>query len=69
MPDTARQFAAEQIETRGRQRMETSAKPHYGSEQKRKSTNLLYILGFLSVLIIVVFCALYFFGQRFGVPV
>jgi len=43
--------------------------PHYGSEAKRKSANLLYILAMLVVLIGVVFLALYLFGQRFGVPV
>lgn len=49
--------------------MPTSDKPHYGSREKTKSTNLLYILLFLAVLIAVVFAALYFFGQRFGVLV
>ena len=43
--------------------------PRYGSKEKRKSTNLLYILLMLVVLIGVVFSALYFFGQRFGVQV
>lgn len=41
----------------------------YGSAEKRKSMNLLFILGILAVLIAVVFLALYLFGQRFGVPV
>ena len=41
----------------------------YGSAEKRKSKNLLLILGILVVLIAVVFLALYLLGQRFGVPV
>jgi hypothetical protein len=49
------------------------SRPHqdagYDARQKRKSTNLLYILAILAALIVTVFSGLHFFGQRFGVPV
>ena len=49
--------------------MDPAAKPHYGTEQKKKSRHLLYIIAFLGLLITTVFFGLYLFGQRFGVPV
>jgi hypothetical protein len=48
----------------------TDAKaPPYGEESKRKSRNLLYLLGALTLFATVVFSLLYAFGRNFGVQV